>query len=65
MNLSASILNARILVVDDSEANLKLLEYMLAGAGYTSVESTTDSRKVFDLYKANRYDILLTSTCRT
>lgn len=59
MNISASILNARILVVDDAEANVKLLEYMLAGAGYTSVSSTMDSREVLELYKSNRYDVIL------
>lgn len=59
MNISSSILNARILIVDDSEANVKLLEYMLAGAGYTSVSSTMDSREVFELYKNHRYDVIL------
>ena len=59
MDISASILNARILVVDDAEANVKLLEYMLAGAGYTSVSSTMDSREVLELYKNNRYDVIL------
>lgn len=59
MNVPVDILNAKILVVDDQEVNVALLEYMLAGAGYTSVSSTTDSRKVFDLYKNNRYDAVL------
>ena len=35
---SADILNARILIVDDQEANVRLLEGMLRGAGYTSVD---------------------------
>jgi diguanylate cyclase (GGDEF)-like protein len=59
MAISSRILNARILIVDDSEVNVKLLEYMLAGAGYVSVSSTTDSRRVFELYKEHRYDIIL------
>ncbi|HVK95998.1 MAG TPA: EAL domain-containing protein [Noviherbaspirillum sp.] len=59
MHISSSVLNARILVVDDSEANVKLLEYMLVGAGYTAVSSTMDSREVVDLSKTNRYDIIL------
>jgi putative two-component system response regulator len=59
MSISSKILNAKILVVDDQEANVKLLEYMLAGAGYTSVSSTMDSREVFELYRTNRYDVIL------
>ena len=31
---STDILNARILIVDDQEANVSLLEGMLSGAGY-------------------------------
>src|SRR5256886_465360 len=38
---------ARILVVDDEPANVRLLERMLAEGGYRQVKSTTDSRKVF------------------
>src|SRR3569833_409484 len=59
MTISTDILNARILIVDDASANVKLLEYMLWGAGYTAVSSTTDSREVLGLHKANRYDIIL------
>jgi putative two-component system response regulator len=59
MIISPKIFNARILVVDDQEANVKLLEYMLQGAGYSSVTSTMDPRAVCDLYKANRYDGIL------
>ena len=33
---SAEILNARILIVDDKAANVRLLEGMLRVAGYTS-----------------------------
>jgi diguanylate cyclase (GGDEF)-like protein len=55
----SAIRNARILIVDDQEANVKLLEFMLSGAGYTSVTSTMDSRTVLDLHKANRYDLIL------
>ena len=36
------ILHARILIVDDQEANVLLLEQMLESAGYTSVHSTMD-----------------------
>ncbi|WP_432261730.1 adenylate/guanylate cyclase domain-containing protein [Cupriavidus sp. TMH.W2] len=53
------ILAARILVVDDLEANVLLLERMLNAAGYTSVESTTDPRMVSGLHGKNHYDLIL------
>jgi diguanylate cyclase (GGDEF)-like protein/PAS domain S-box-containing protein len=59
MSAPFNVLSAKILVVDDQDANVKLLEYMLLDAGYTSVTSTTDPRKVHDLYRANRYDVVL------
>jgi response regulator RpfG family c-di-GMP phosphodiesterase len=53
------IVNANILIVDDKTANVLLLELMLSRAGYTSVSSTQDPQAVFDLYKRNRYDLIL------
>jgi serine phosphatase RsbU (regulator of sigma subunit) len=53
------ILNARILVVDDREANVHLLEGMLRIAGYTSIESTTDPKQVCELHRRNRYGLIL------
>ena len=55
----ADILNARILVVDDQEANVRLLEGMLRIAGYTSVESAMDPREVCELHRKNRYSLIL------
>jgi CheY-like chemotaxis protein len=55
----ADILNARILVVDDKEANVRLIEGMLRVAGYRSVESTTDPRAVRELHCKNRYSLIL------
>jgi serine phosphatase RsbU (regulator of sigma subunit) len=55
----ADILNARILVVDDQEANVRLLEGMLRIAGYASVESTMDPREVRELHRKNRYSLIL------
>jgi CheY-like chemotaxis protein len=52
---SADILNARILVVDDKEANVRLIEGMLRVADYTCVQSTTDPNEVCELYRQNRY----------
>ena len=60
MRLAESeILGASILIVDDQEANVRLLEQMLHEAGYTSVASTMDSRKVFALHRKHGYDLIL------
>src|ERR1043166_8045533 len=56
---SAEILSARILIVDDKEANVRLLEGMLRVAGYSSVESTTDPAEVCRLHSENRYSLIL------
>lgn len=55
----SDILNAKILVVDDQEANVLLLERMLRGAGYTSIASTTEPRQAYDLHRQNGYDLIL------
>jgi len=55
----ADILSAGILVVDDKEINVTLIERMLRGAGYTSVESTTHPDEVCELYRKNRYSLIL------
>ena len=56
---SSAILGAKILIVDDKEANVRLLEAMLRGAGHTSVESTMDPDAVRGLHLKNRYDLIL------
>ncbi|NVN99151.1 MAG: sigma 54-interacting transcriptional regulator [Geobacteraceae bacterium] len=53
------ILNARILIVDDQEVNVRLLEKMLSSAGYHAVSSTMDPATVCDLYRQHRYDLIL------
>lgn len=53
------ILNASILIVDDLQANVTLLEQMLADAGYTRVTSTMNPREVSDLHRRNGYDLIL------
>jgi PAS domain S-box-containing protein len=52
-------LNAKILIVDDQEANVRLLEKMLSDAGYTNIASTMNPLEVRDLYRQNRYDLIL------
>lgn len=56
---ATEILNARILIVDDQEANVLLLEKMLINAGYQQLTSTRDPRAVCALHQMNRYDLIL------
>jgi PAS domain S-box-containing protein len=53
------ILNARILIVDDQEANISLLEQLLSDAGYTAVSSTSNPLEVCALHRKNDYDLIL------
>src|SRR5688500_3514989 len=53
------ILNAKILIVDDQEANVRLLEQMLSDAGYTCIASTMNPRDVCGLFRQNQYDLIL------
>jgi putative two-component system response regulator len=57
--LAASFHHARILVADDEEGNVEILRRILARAGFTRVETTTDSRRVAELYVQQRPDLIL------
>ena len=59
MDSPANILDAKVLIVDDREANVRLLERTLHGAGYTSVASTRDPLEVCKLHRKHRYDLIL------
>ncbi|RQQ05782.1 response regulator [Burkholderia stagnalis] len=59
MSEPAAILGARILIVDDLEANVLLLEQILRRAGYVNVSSTMDAAEVHALHRAHRYDLIL------
>lgn len=50
---------AKILIVDDEAANVRLLERNLDKWGYPNHESTTDARQVLALYQAHRPDLIL------
>ncbi|OGS97264.1 MAG: diguanylate cyclase response regulator [Gallionellales bacterium RIFCSPLOWO2_02_FULL_57_47] len=56
---SSDIFHGKVLIVDDQEANVILLERMLRGAGYVSIASTMDPGEVCELYRNNRYDLIL------
>ena len=56
---SSDILNGKVLIVDDQEANVLLLERMLRGAGYTRITSTRDPHAVCALHRDNHFDLIL------
>lgn len=51
--------SARLLIVDDEVANVRLLERLLEHGGYTNFKGTTDSRLVVSLYQELQPDLLL------
>jgi len=50
MRADDGLTEARILVVDDQEPNVRLLERILRRAGYANVATTTDPRQVLAMY---------------
>ena len=59
MIIEYEIISARILIVDDQEFNIRVLDRILKNAGYTSIVSTTNPFDVCDLYRKNRYNLIL------
>ncbi|MHB1941911.1 MAG: response regulator [Acidiferrobacteraceae bacterium] len=55
----SDILRSKLLIVDDLEANVRLLDRVLRSAGYVSIESTSNPSEVFSLYRTNHYDLIL------
>ena len=53
------ILNAKILVVDDSADNIELMEEILREEGYTCVSSTMLPEQVCPLHRQHCYDLIL------
>ena len=51
--------SSRILIVDDQEANVRLLEFILDSAGFQEYRHTTDSRQVLQLCASFQPDLLL------
>lgn len=50
---------ARILVVDDEQSNVRVMERMLEQAGYCRITTTTDPRRVVELYNEVQPDLIL------
>ncbi len=59
MPMTAEILQARILIVDDQMANVQLLEQLLADSGYSQIESTTQPEEVCARHRHQPYDLIL------
>jgi len=57
--LGMQSLSARILIVDDEPANLKLLDKMLQTQGYTNLVLIQDPREVIARYREERTDLIL------
>jgi putative two-component system response regulator len=57
--MARAFINARILIVDDEEANIEILRRILTRAGLTRMLSTTDSRQAAALYVEHRPDLIL------
>lgn len=55
----ADILHAKVLIVDDLEANILLLERMVRGAGYDAVTTTMDPGAVAELHRGHAFDLIL------
>ncbi len=51
--------NARILIIDDEPANVRLLERLLQQEGFAALESATDPRQALPLFTAFNPDLVL------
>jgi putative two-component system response regulator len=57
--LMPELTSARLLVVDDEPANVRLMQRLLERAGYTQLRTTSDSREALDLYREFEPDLVL------
>jgi putative two-component system response regulator len=56
---SRAFRNARILIVDDEDANIEILQRILAREGFSRITSTSDSREAINCYIEHRPDLIL------
>jgi putative two-component system response regulator len=59
MLLPSDFHQAKLLIVDDQEANVFLLEQMLAGAGYAGIQSSRAPETVAGLHREQAFDLIL------
>jgi PAS domain S-box-containing protein len=59
MTLAQEILGANILIVDDEDANARLLGHLLADAGYTRVAWTLNATEACALHRRCAFDLIL------
>jgi putative two-component system response regulator len=59
MTQSRPFRNARLLIVDDEDANIEILERILTRAGFTRIVTSNDSRQATALYVEHRPDLIL------
>jgi len=57
--MEEEVLAARVLIIDDQPANLRLLEDLFIGEGLTQVVGTTDARTALGLYNAFDPDLVV------
>jgi putative two-component system response regulator len=50
---------ARLLIVDDEPANVRLMQRILERAGYTDLRTTSDSREAIPLFREFAPDLIL------
>src|SRR3989442_3246616 len=59
MRANDPLTSARILIVDDQEANIRLMERVLGRAGYTNIGTTTKPGQVAALYAEQEPDLIV------
>jgi len=57
--IDSTLKNAKILIVDDQQANLDVLTGLLTAKGFTDYSTTTDARQVIKLFDKLKPDLLL------
>ncbi|MDP9329873.1 MAG: response regulator [Actinomycetota bacterium] len=57
--LNEAFANARIMIVDDEEPNVRLLERVLRDAGFENTVSTTDPREAQGIFEGTQPDLVL------
>lgn len=59
MSRPDDIVTARILIVDDQDANLRVLEELLQREGFSNILSTSDPDRALELFRVFDPDLLL------